>query len=118
MHCPTDPNPYTTTYANSYWYRQTHNGNAYLSSNGKPLRLGDQDPARLGMVRALMVERSALSSGLVTPHSGGIIAVSGTPYPPYDQNTYNSFWHHDGSNVMYEDGHATWVPYGDPVADH
>lgn len=117
FHCPSDINPYIADYPSSYWYRQTHNGNAYLTQNGQPLRLGNQDPARLGMVRALMVERSAISSGLVTPHPGGIMVVP-TTYAPYDTNSYNSFWHHEGGNTMYEDGHTTWVPYGDAVADH
>ena len=119
--CPNDPNDYTVgggTYPASYWYRQTDNGNKYKTENGNPIRLGEKDATRARIVRYLMVERSAISSGMQTVYPGGIYSVTSSGYPSLDRNTLDSFWHESGSNALYEDGHVSWVPYGDPVAAH
>ncbi|MFA9479324.1 DUF1559 domain-containing protein [Phycisphaerales bacterium AB-hyl4] len=122
--CPNDPNDYTTlipsgSYPNSYWYRQSHNGNAIGTSTGQPLSLAVKDDSRAHLTRWLIVHRSAISivdgAQLVTTSEGGIMTVAGAPYPWPDSNSFNSFWHDDGAHALYEDGHVSWVPYGEPI---
>lgn len=124
--CPNDPNDYETirpggTYPRSYVYRQSHNGNAIGLSNGQPIRLGEQHDGYAKYERVLMAERSSITSldgtatRLAVPYVGGLAYVGGTPYLQPDNRTFSSFWHGDGTHALYEDGHVSWVPAGDPI---
>lgn len=129
-HCPSDPNDYMELYLGysrqptSYLYRQSHSGRP-AAEGGLPLHLDDAGlPEQgtglpyTGFNRMFMAERFNGAAGLVPPGeflrpvagdvwNGG--AVLGLPSP--DRLRVRANWHPaGGSNVLYEEGSATWVP--------
>jgi prepilin-type N-terminal cleavage/methylation domain-containing protein len=114
--CPADSSNYNT-YPQSYWYRQTDNSNAWVTSDGKPMRASDKTTVG-GMMRYLVTERSAIidfPSGMSPNTSGGIVHVNGTGGYWCDGITFQSFWHKGGANAVYDDSHVSWVAWGQPI---
>lgn len=125
MQCPSDPNdyePFDNGYARSFWYRQSHNGNAIGTSTGKPLRLGYREPPFDEHDIWILMERSSgpMVDGmpLRVPTSfawEAMPSIPGVTIRLPDRNTPNSMWHEQGANGLFEDGRVVWTPYGEPI---
>jgi prepilin-type N-terminal cleavage/methylation domain-containing protein len=125
MQCPSDPNdyqPYDNGYARSFWYRQSHNGNAIGTSTGLPLRLGHREPPFDEHDIWIMIERCN------NPVVDGMTLTTPTAYawdtppsiPGYtirlpDRHSPNSMWHENGANALFEDGRVMWTRYGESI---
>ncbi len=125
MQCLNDPNDYAQFfdgYSRSYWYRQSHNGNAIGTSNGLPLNLAYREPPFDQHEIWLMVERSDNPVVDGTPMAtASEFAVVAMPLNPAaivrlpDRNSFNSMWHDDGTNALFEDGRVVWKKFGEAV---
>lgn len=116
MRCPADRNNYGNTYPQSYMYRQTTDGQAWQTSSGQPMRASDKT-AQLPWIRWLVMDRP-FTVGVEVPlqqiNAPGGVKWSGDTRPRYwdDQLTFASIWHIGGGNILYDDGHVKWVPWG------
>jgi len=116
--CPADSSNYNT-YPGSYWYRQTHNSNAWITGDGQPMRSSDKSTFG-GMMRYLVTERSAIidfPSGMTPNTPGGTLYVNGSGGYYADGVTFQSFWHKGGTNAVYDDSHVSWVQWGRPIGN-
>lgn len=123
--CSGDPNDYVAmnTYPSSYRYRQTTAGGGWYyipddpSLNRRPLH---QEIKEVDYLRPLMWEAysGAVAEGLQVRQAGQALNTGDTRYRwTTDRLTITSYWHtNPGTNVLYEDGHVNWVPWGDAVA--
>lgn len=122
MQCPADPNKWgPASYPRSYLYRQSHNG-LPVSNGGQQIRLGaskGKDPSGLSYestLRWLTLDTAhANPATLQVPTTWQKTTIAGPPSP--DNISIDSFWHEDGVNVAYEDGHAEWVRFGRAVGE-
>lgn len=127
MQCPSDSNDYATvqsggSYPRSYQYRQSHNGNRIGTEDGLPLHIEDSLPYTRFLVtehyRAQDFTFPSPTVKLMVPLIGTIRVFTGTDFPLFlraDRFSFESNWHEDGANTVYNDGHAAWVPYGHPL---
>lgn len=116
MVCPGDPTPEDSVagsvYPDSYVFRQTHNGREILDEDGIAINLYYWPEGYEYSSKWLFVDRVA---GTVPPH---LMTVADTSYERPDNWSFNGQWHDaDGANVVYTDGHATWVSFGVPAGD-
>ncbi|MFA9478148.1 type II secretion system protein [Phycisphaerales bacterium AB-hyl4] len=130
MQCPGDPNPWYAaslggSYAKSYRYRQAYNGIANGEPDDEPLRLDSKPDFYQKTATWFLVESFTQTTfngqTLIIPTTFANATLNAALYSGYgtvDRNTVNSQWHEDGTNVLYEDGHVGWAPWGEPQFGH
>ncbi|MEM5831630.1 MAG: type II secretion system protein [Candidatus Aenigmatarchaeota archaeon] len=116
--CPGDKTKYGTATPYSYCYRQTHNGNKFQTENGQPIKLGRRYYD--DVIMALIWERfSGTQTDLGVPFKivyPGKIVVLPVNYSSWvDRYSISCYWHQNGTNVLWIDGSAGWVPFGQPI---
>lgn len=123
--CPGDPNDYLAlnVYPHSYRYRQTTAGGGWYYIPGDPLlnrRPLHQETKDVNYLRPLVWEAysGAGGLGLQTRQQGQELPTGDVRYHwSTDRLSISSYWHTNrGTNVLYEDGHANGVPWGDAIA--
>ncbi len=105
-------------YPYSYQYRQTTNGRAISgTAPGEPLRLGQMDDSA-SVLRWLVADRWASGPyyGLELRYPSAFAALGVSTNP--DDFTAASYWHQDGLNLVYEDGHVASARFGEKFSSH
>ncbi len=114
--CPSDLSDYTNSYPKSYVYRQTHNGHDYSDdhvypADGMAMRTSDNPHYTPGLWRWLVTEKYATAYDYQQLNTPGGQAYANTPHT-IDNVTVQSYWHANGGNTLYDDGHVKWVRFG------
>lgn len=126
MQCPLDSNQWNSAalgnaYARSYRYRQAYDGTADTQNNNALHVDRKREGYRHGRVW-LVIEKYLGSTHnnvvLETPFNSGSQHFSATEYPGYqdlERSSYDAQWHLQGTNALYEDGHASFSPFSEPM---
>lgn len=132
MLCPNDPNANVyknephDKYPQSYRYRQSTNGNPIGTSNGTRIRLGRKTGPwnhnymsyNSFKICLLWEQCTLIASNAVAPTRGAVENIFSPKYPYPDLHSIDSYWHTKGTNALYEDGHVSFVKWGQSLGGH